>query len=364
MSKYLIKLYPVDTFFFGNERTFGDDNSNYFVRSNMFPQQTSVLGMLRFELLKQTKDVLEQDEKGIRIKNAGTATTIIGESSFSTNNTKGYGCIKSISPVLIANNNDYYYLSTKEISDKDKKPVLFNFDSINKVKVSFGTKTTKEIPLLENYEAKHGFYEHFRMINGSKTHPVYYDKDKNEGVYVDNERVGILKKTKNVEDEDKGFFRQVSYSFNKGFCFAFFAEIDDFPILKNSIVMLGGETSTFRMVVEPQKEELYNQLFPENNDTVGKFKLILLNDAKVEKSVYNHCEFALTETIDFRFIETTVSSGNNYANKPKKSNAKFNLLKRGSVFYTQNISQLKTEIEKETAFRNIGYNFYKIEKQS
>ena len=49
--KYLVKLTPYDKFFFGGERTFGqkaDDKdqtteTNYFVKSNYFPQQNPVI---------------------------------------------------------------------------------------------------------------------------------------------------------------------------------------------------------------------------------------------------------------------------------------------------------------------------------
>jgi CRISPR-associated protein Cmr3 len=61
MAKYLIKLYPIDRYFFGSDVTFGADNSNYFVRSVYFPQQTTLLGMLRYYLLLQNNML---DDKG------------------------------------------------------------------------------------------------------------------------------------------------------------------------------------------------------------------------------------------------------------------------------------------------------------
>ena len=49
----LIQLAPLSDFFFGGEATFGQgQNQHYFVRSNPWPQQTTLLGMLRYELLK------------------------------------------------------------------------------------------------------------------------------------------------------------------------------------------------------------------------------------------------------------------------------------------------------------------------
>ncbi|MEI6411943.1 MAG: hypothetical protein WCR52_21305, partial [Bacteroidota bacterium] len=52
-----IRLIPAGQFYFGGERNFSfgekEDSSNYLVKSNYFPQQTGLLGMLRFVLLRE-----------------------------------------------------------------------------------------------------------------------------------------------------------------------------------------------------------------------------------------------------------------------------------------------------------------------
>ncbi|MFK1829260.1 type III-B CRISPR module-associated Cmr3 family protein [Bacteroides fragilis] len=51
---YLITLTPMDWFFFGGERTLDDGKSaDYISHSNKFPQQSALLGMIRYQLLKQ-----------------------------------------------------------------------------------------------------------------------------------------------------------------------------------------------------------------------------------------------------------------------------------------------------------------------
>ncbi|WP_431430010.1 type III-B CRISPR module-associated Cmr3 family protein [Bacteroides hominis] len=51
---YLITLTPMDWFFFGGERTLDDGKSaDYISYSNKFPQQSALLGMIRYQLLKQ-----------------------------------------------------------------------------------------------------------------------------------------------------------------------------------------------------------------------------------------------------------------------------------------------------------------------
>ena len=53
MSRYIVELKPIGSFFFGGERTmrFDKEEINNIVQSKKFPQQTSILGMLRKEVL-------------------------------------------------------------------------------------------------------------------------------------------------------------------------------------------------------------------------------------------------------------------------------------------------------------------------
>lgn len=58
-KSYFIEIMPAGYYFFGGERTFltvekdkyGQEITNYFATSNLLPQQTTLLGMLRHLLL-------------------------------------------------------------------------------------------------------------------------------------------------------------------------------------------------------------------------------------------------------------------------------------------------------------------------
>ena len=105
MSKYLLKIKPLDSFFFGQEDKYRKriDSTkkgglatvaDYFQRSAYFPQQTTVLGMLRYYLLLMNNQ--------IPIKNKDLAKELIGERSFDSNqNGQEFGKIENISPVFI-----------------------------------------------------------------------------------------------------------------------------------------------------------------------------------------------------------------------------------------------------------------------
>ena len=84
---------PVDSFFFGGEKHDNNEKANYFVEFNCYPQQTTILGFLRYLLLIEN-DLIGTDE----IKTKGEP--IIGKESFDyTNTNQSFGRIKSISPL-------------------------------------------------------------------------------------------------------------------------------------------------------------------------------------------------------------------------------------------------------------------------
>ncbi|MBK9227474.1 MAG: hypothetical protein IPL67_10580 [Ignavibacteria bacterium] len=98
-DKKLIKLYPYERFFFGGENTFGENNTNYMVRSEFFPQQTSLLGLLRYQILLKAGDDIFKDN---RIIDKDGAAKLIGEKSFDPTSTNDFKKIKCISPVFVS----------------------------------------------------------------------------------------------------------------------------------------------------------------------------------------------------------------------------------------------------------------------
>ena len=91
---YLITLTPVDKFFFGGEMKFStgiQENGkksapeiSYIIKSGYFPQQTSLLGMMRFFLLRHSKYF-----DGSKITDPDGASSLIGGHSFSADRGSG-----------------------------------------------------------------------------------------------------------------------------------------------------------------------------------------------------------------------------------------------------------------------------------
>lgn len=365
MSKgkmYLIFLTPLKRYFFGNEKTFGEGNEvNYYARSNRFPAQTSVLGMLRFELLKQN-DMLKSVRGNLVINDKEKAKEFIGESGFSITGNNKFGKIYSLSPVILSDGNNFFYLSSKEhgiiSNNKSAEEIgeIVPVDNPGTINGFFNHQSPQNSGLLfRNFEPKMGFYEHLRGINNSRMTKNLSD------IFIRYSQVGILKNRQTNNDE-RGFYKQDSWGLKTGYSFAFFAELSDDIKLSSNIVKIGGEKSMFNMVVS-DGSDMYTKLFQEETsfENGSTYKLVLLSDTYSDASLYSLCSHVLTETSDFRYIKTRVDDTKNYSEEPRKS-SKLNLLKRGSVLFTSEPAGLTGKIVSEIPFRNIGYNYFKINR--
>ena len=350
-KKYLVKLIPHDKFFFGGERTFGENNqANYFVVSNYFPQQTGILGLMRHQLLLQCGD--ETIFKDNKIVKGNKVNNLIGEKSFTIDGGFNFGAIKSLSPVFICDSNTednddrFYFPANKEyqwyekLNDKCEKETVNEFLQIE----------LKPYPLLKKYEAKFGLPD--LLMN------KYGELLKYEDIFKKHKQVGIRKQYEGGTDE-KAYYIQTFYKLIQNFSFAFIVELDEKAgFLSQDVVVFGGEQQAFKMEVDVFSEGI-NDLIPNFEKSDNSDKVVLVSDAYVAQDIMNVCEFAITETVDFKFLVTT-NSTTNYYSEPKKSD-KYNLYKKGSVFYGD--TGKITEILENKRFEKIGYNIYKTIKK-
>lgn len=362
---YLIRLTPLEPYYFGSERTFGTANDSYFVRSNLFPQQTGLLGMIRKEILIQTnlfkpfyKYSGEEQDK---------MHGLIGKGSFEMFCDKSFGIIRKISPLYIAMGNTFYMITPRDHSvysvqagskQKNKTYMPFSFKIDRTVRFYLGNGEQDSV-FFGEYKAKDGLTSSFTDSEGNLLSV--------DDLFTRVERVGIQK---NYEGgtEEKAFFKQVSYKMAKGysFCFGLTLEKNEkLKKLKGSIVNLGGEKSAFKMDVEELDNERKPFSFTSIGQTVSKdfppniHKIVLLSDAYVEKNIYNNTLFALTDTVDFRNTSYKKDKDGKKRDVFCKSSVKFNFIKRGSVFLVQSNKTSDVEnILNKKHLQKIGYNHF------
>lgn len=376
MSKYLIKLTPHDKFFFGGESTFGEGESRkYFVKSNYFPQQTTLLGLIRYQLMVQNKNGIYKDGK---IQKPNDAAELINHKSFDINDTEfSFGKIKELSPVFIANErNEFLFPANKEYQwvDKDEEGNEINdfvFREFNKADGE-SSISEKYIPCLEKYNPKLDLSD--LLLNKNLSLMKYYDYDKDKelkkdphnGIFIEYQQTGIRKNYKGLTEDD-AYYVQTFYKLDKGYSFAFILELDgDIEFSSQELVTIGGEQSKFKMVVTDAPDE-FNNLLPDYKPSKDSDKVVLVSDAYVSNDILNDCYFAVTDIIDFRSIKSSTKT-TNYSSMDRtgkkedelSKSDKYNFFKRGSVFYGENTSNITAHLDNKNPLKKIGYNHYKI----
>ena len=360
MSKYQITLTPIDKFFFGGEMTFqvgGDEKDeyntqfkSYIIKSTMFPQQTSLLGMLRFLILRNGgKDVFSNGH----ITNKDNAKKLIGERSFSVNEThceNHFGVIKGISHVKIR--------KTKDNVTKDLEYAPL-FKELKFDKASNGTYNLKDfsIPNIskEEYKAKDGLST--LLTDGKNTY-------KFDDVFKEDRRIGIDRNIKTGKTDDGALFKQISYRFNTeiaDYCFVFEADVDDSIDLENydrQVISVGADNSQFVLGISKEVRE-----FEVNNSMTNA--LYLLSPTFLSREEVRKATFAITNLMSFRFLSFEMEAVESYhvlKNRDTARSDRYELYAPGSVFYFSDEVQKQSfikSIEDKKEFRQIGYNEYK-----
>lgn len=361
-NNVLITLTPLGKFFFGGDTTFSiqdkefdEEYASYIIESRKFPQQTSLLGMLRYLLL--SNDSKAFDSAAQKIRNTGRATELIGKSGFQAKGGEAleFGYIKFLSPCFlqVRNKKDGGLWENLIPAPRDQGYAV-SFDASMQ---SYINGVKREVPVVKGYDPKK--YNELLFI-GEK------EKVEESKIFCRDARIGIDRDFEGSTKEG-AFYKQICYRFGEGrgnqeFRFAFNACIEtDMIPYDGSIVSVGGDGSYFVLHIgEVESLELpasYQAEFACDR------KLVLLSDAYLEESDAEQVKFAMTETVPFRFLKTTVNTGSySILSREVERHDRIRLYRKGSVFFgnCDQIDRLGKALEKRKDFFQIGYNHYQI----
>lgn len=363
MSKYRITLTPVDKFFFGSGMTFqvGNDEKNafnrqyssYIIQSTKFPQQTSLLGMLRYLILSQAGEIVFKDNK---IQDKGKAIELIGDKSFSVNDgTKknSFGYIEGISHVRILRGD----------TELEFAPLFGAIDFDKGVDGTYNLGWMR-VPRLtdDQYKAKDGL--NTMLTDGESKHKL-------TDIFVEDRRIGIARSiVTGKTDDDGALFKQISYRFNDKeakHCFLFYAEVKgkEFDLKKydKHLVTVGGDNSQFIIGITDGEDPSQKDV-----DNVS-LAISLLSPAYINRQVVkDNTRFATTQLMPFRFLTdrdgNKENDGRSYhiVNSKLRRSERYELYAPGTVFYFKDTTQRDEFIKAlkgREDFRQIGYNEYK-----
>lgn len=382
MRIYKISLEPLDWFFFGGESTF--DNSvkqSYIAHSNMFPQQTALLGMLRYQLLKQ-EGLLSG--KG-RTPDMDKVNDLIGPESFTMDNdSQSFGHIKGLSPVFV---------------EKEFVQVKKQGKNLERVQVC---QSYYPVPLTDGYELS--FDRNVRVFihgeekqslindNGSfdekqyRNYMLFHEKNgcklNTSEIFETRMQIGITKNTDVLEGEDdeKGrLFKREMVRFRNDkenkvvFRFAFYAILDN--ELKGDFVYLGAERSCFKMKADlvlqdapgsPISLKQLQTLFKNNHpskEVQGGIELLSATFVEDLEKLNRLCDFHWSFQTPFRNIVQTKDGCGKLKSGDvcyHRKDVCFNMLCVGTMLFFDK-EEKRAEIERllsNTHLQEIGYNYF------
>lgn len=404
MTFLKISLTPLDKFFFGGEVVFGGEDAqgerqrSYLVHSNILPQQTSLLGLLREQLLAQNgllhpwKPPKTEADAIALVNDKGFEVLFEPGSVQADIHPEHFGVIEELSPLFLE---DEYGMRWQPAPLDDQ--LMPKNGKTEKVPMEFGWDESPGRPKLENLNQKEPLYLHFS--NGSN------DRKRLENFFVEIKQVGITvtNRNKNVvnqtDDNEEAFYWQTflrNYHSNYAaslpyknelwqgetpFSFVFFAKMtaafSEYK-LENAQVALGGERSAFDMKVEEVKgltsfEDLFHTtkyLHTKIDSAIENDfqRIVLMSDGFADCQKLNQlCALAVMETVSFRFFTTTLGKTEKFYDfkagnhRGRRQSNLFTLLRRGSVLYVHknNLTKVEDLLKNQTAFRQIGYNYFK-----
>lgn len=374
MSKYLVKLTPLGKFFFGGDMTFKSNRgkedkederySSYIIHSFMMPQQTSLLGMLRFLLLSNDDAIFDRKENHIKVGVKSEVESLIGKWSFSVPDghiENDFGQIVKLGPCFLyekEHKKAYFKIGMDEGLQIDFS--TFRKAYINNVEVEIPQIQVKErvgkVDKDPYYSGKDHWETFYALADGSSA-------IKESELFTQDSRIGIDKDYEG-KVKDAAFYKQISYRLKEGFCFALEVEIKDGTELmkyNGLLVKLGADASCFMLEIEKLNKDL---VYLQNRDK--EHRVVLVSDSYLSENIEDKklIRYAITQIRPFRFLSTankTDAKDYNIKFRTFRSKKRYDLYQAGSVFYFKDQNKRDAFCKSLDGFKDfvqIGYNKY------
>ncbi|AEE54543.1 type III-B CRISPR module-associated Cmr3 family protein [Haliscomenobacter hydrossis] len=354
---FLVRLTPCDAFFFGTN-TYAElaNPATYYTHSARFPQQTSLLGLVRYQLLLQAGLISRGDAT---LSQAHAAEALIGPGSFPAEG-QNYGAIESISPAFLlqGERNIPYLLRSHEFtqmlhSDEDgpsRKEVFRRMANVNDKAYSLLDEAKPGSAYsLSPYSAKNEFVPLLISTGG----PAFSLDE----VLIPQHRDHNNKSLQGT-NLDQGRFKSLSFRLKPGFGFGFYLALANGQTLQNDFITLGGRRSRFKMEVFPQDNP--PEPFEPLQDLGARkgSRYLLLSDAYMDANYLSLCQTVIGQVVQFRHHQTrTNRTATNYFALPSFSEIKY-LLGRGAILYLNKDTEPRALCAQYEDYHKIGYNHF------
>ena len=336
MADFYVTLTPLEPYFFGSERKLGDGvgnrRSSYFIRSEMVPSQTTLMGMTRFFLLKQSKSLRNdyQIDAALIGKESFDMTRFLpssrpGVDTSEKEETQDFGIIKHISPLFLSDEENNYYITTPknhQVSQKIYTPYeLCRMEADGR----------KDSYLITGYRGKDGMTQAYARLSDGR---IFEQKE----IFGQTVNVGIYKK----EEKDAYFKKEYRY-LKSSYRFSFFLSLDEKrDVFKGRLEHFMKENAAVKDIVYMGlgKSAFAIEVKRKENDFLKKAVNLIRKNEKLELLAYYTASdtlflkniplsFAMIETGDFRYLKTGKGE---YWDRMSASTL-YQVVKPGSIFF-------------------------------
>lgn len=370
MAKYLIKLTPLQDYFLGKERSnaFTGKVDGYFTESEDIPSQTTLLGLIRYLVLKKNDCLSEYGMKQEKIK---MQQKLVGKSSFNIDvSGQEFGIIKAIGPLFFIDDNNEFYVHTpfnhKKCTNREcgkrinKKYTPFCMGLIEEgiTDIQTGKSDIEKYTILPiDYESKDGIADNFIQLDNDLKIIKWSD------IFLESVKVRI-----NRNNQEDGFFKKKYKNLQQGWHFAFYIDINDDEFEMCDTVYMGQEKSAFYFESIKEKEDIHSRstLFEEHINKLRKIKIPMpqieqeittyyaLSDIYFRNDLpQNIIKYSIIKKRLARNLMTDIQS-NNYYGRYKKSNM-YELIRAGSIFWVTDSNEF-IRICEDKQYTQIGLN--------
>ncbi|MCD7838805.1 MAG: type III-B CRISPR module-associated protein Cmr3, partial [Clostridiales bacterium] len=291
----------------------------YYIASEKTPNQTALLGVLRYAILDRYGLLWhsgETDEERILRAHSGR---YVGESGFSIDEdnpdkANRFGLIERISPLFLRRGETSYLPAPLNYRIVDEKAGgCLRFAALP------SSAAAEQVPI--NYTAKG------HDLPAGKYLPACEETGKPVDPFLSDVRVGI-----DTKEKKDGFFKKQYQMLKSGFCFAFYASLDESADVDGytGTVFMGQGKSPFRIAFrreEDNLETLAEQLLPQEENDYW----YALSDLWFREKP-QHEGFAILLRKQLRYLTTDLDSATQRG-RMRKTAELYNLVQAGSVFY-------------------------------
>lgn len=356
MSTYFVRMTPLEPFTFGGEKGFafesrdagsGRNNTattSYYQTSKEVPEQTTIIGMLRYIILQQAgavkafSDYSQDDRKKI--------WELVGKRSFSFQEQEFcMGKLWSVSPVFIVDQEkdpekiSYFVRNPlNNLGNDGYLPIKMQEETVHTSKGELRLPATDESGYTTKTSLKYGYLN----LGSRQTPQSKYIGD----MFLTDLLTGNRKNEKSSEED--GFFKRQAIRFKrKNYGFAAFVECEEGALPQKTIASMGLKKSAFVVECTPAKK----------NDLEDRIQKALtgldnwyyaVSDVLAENVAFD--SFSIISKKSVRNMKTNLD-GKCFASAVKRADRQYNLIAAGSVFFERS-----PVLKKNENLRKAGYN--------